>query len=66
MRGTLVKMWVQIPHRAHTHETPLSIERRFMSLRWSLASQQIEAVVGSTALHRLSQLVCRFFGGCSC
>ncbi len=38
-----------------------------MSLRWSLASQQI---VGGGYLHRafyrLPQPVCRFFGGCSC
>jgi hypothetical protein len=38
-----------------------------VSLRWSLASQQI--VAGGCihrAFHRLSRPVCRFNGGCSC
>jgi hypothetical protein len=51
------------PKRMKRH----SIEWRFMSLRWSLASQQI---MGGgyfhRAFHRLSRPVYRFVGGCSC
>ena len=51
------------PKRTKRH----SFEWRFVSLRWSLASQQfMGGGYFHRAFYRLSRLVCRFIGGCSC
>ena len=58
-----INRYGELPRRTKRH----SIEWRFVSLRWSLASQQI---MGGgyfhRAFYRLSRPVCRFVDGCSC